>query len=346
MKKDCSDPAAALEKKGIIVFAECEAGRIAEVTYEVIQFARILAAEYNEEKITIIIAGRDIRRAAETLARCTGFTVIGAQSALLEPYCAEAYQLALLPILSSLDPRYVCIAHTAIGSDWAPGLATALGASCITSITGISVKDSRLIFTRPAFKGKWNMLIAPLKEQSILTIQPGAFPAFTKEVGNNGNVKILDIKIVPRWTVTGETLLPEEASRDLEEADVIVGAGRGIGKEENLSLIRELAGLYQKSAVGGSRTVCDLGWLPYPSQIGITGKSVAPKLYIACGISGSLQHVTGIKGARFIAAINKDPEAPIFQVADWGIVEDLTTFIPLLLDYYAQMKDGEADKIV
>jgi electron transfer flavoprotein alpha subunit len=342
MKKDCSDPAANLEKKGIVVVAECEAGRVAEVTYEVIRFARILTAEYDEEKITVVIAGRDIRRAAEALARCTGFAVIGVESAMLEPYCAEAYQLALLPILSSLDPRYICLAHTAIGSDWAPGLAIGLGATFITAITGISVKDSRLIFTRPAFKGKWNMLIAPLKERSILTIQPGAFPACTKEAGDNGNVEILNVEIMLRWTVTGEILLPEEASRDLEEADVIVGAGRGIGKEENLSLIKELAGLYQKSAVGGSRTVCDLGWLPYRSQIGITGKSVAPKLYIACGISGSVQHVTGIKGARFIAAINRDPQAPIFQVADWGIVEDLTTFIPLLLDYYVQMRDGKA----
>jgi electron transfer flavoprotein alpha subunit len=114
---------------------------------------------------------------------------------------------------------------------------------------------------------------------------------------------------------------------------VVVAAGKGIGREENLALIRRLAAIFPKGAVGASRLVCDAGWLPYPHQVGVTGKTVAPKLYLACGISGTIQHVTGMRGSRCIVAINTDPRAAIFQVAHYGIVEDLTTFIPLLLDF-------------
>jgi electron transfer flavoprotein alpha subunit len=124
----------------------------------------------------------------------------------------------------------------------------------------------------------------------------------------------------------------EERDLDLSIADVIVSAGRGIGNEENLALIRQLAGLFSKSAIGCSRTVCDRGWLGYQHQIGLTGKTVSPKLYIACGISGAIQHVTGMSGSKYVVAVNKDPGAAIFQVADVGIVEDLTIFIPLVID--------------
>ncbi|MGD0275603.1 MAG: electron transfer flavoprotein subunit alpha/FixB family protein [Syntrophales bacterium] len=342
MNMDCSEIADRLSVddagNGIVIIAECEGGRITPVTGEAIRFARLLIGGSDKEEIVIVIPGRNIMRAAGTFAETTGLPVIGMESDTLDPYCAEAFQQALIPVISSLAPRFVCLAHTAIGSDYAPGLAVGLNTACITAITKISGEDSERVYQRAAFKGKWCMSVAPIQRRAVLTIQPGAFPASEEGSAVKGRVETIRPDITLLWTKTGEVTPSSQASRELGEAEVIVGAGRGIGAEENVSLMRKLAGLFPKSAVGGSRTVCDLGWLPYSLQIGITGKTVSPQLYIACGISGSIQHVSGIAGARYIAAINRDPQAPIFQIADWGIVEDLTTFIPLILECYDKMK--------
>lgn len=327
-------------RNGIVIIAECEGGRIILGIGEVIRFARLLAGGSDQASTVVIILGHDVRQAAGILAENTGLPVVCMESDALDPYCAEAFHQALIPVISSLAPRYVCLAHTAIGSDYAPGLAVGLNAACITAITKISGEDSERVFQRAAFKGQWCMTVAPIQRCAVLTIQPGAFPASGEGSAAKGSVTITRPDITLRWSKTGEVTPSSEASRDLGEAEVIVGAGRGIGAEENIALMRKLAGLFQKSAIGGSRTICDLGWLPYNLQIGITGKTVSPQLYIACGISGSIQHVSGIVGSRYIAAINRDPQAPIFQVADWGIVEDLTTFIPLILECYEKMKDS------
>ena len=165
----------------------------------------------------------------------------------------------------------------------------------------------------------------------VVTVAPGAFRPAAAVGEARGSVTERVIERTPRGSRVLGTRRGEPADPGLARAEVIVSAGRGIGRRENLALVERLAALFPRSAVGGSRPICDAGWLPYRRQVGVTGATVAPRLYVACGISGSSQHRTGMRGAGFVVAINTDPDAAIFQVADVGVVEDLATFIPLVL---------------
>ena len=178
------------------------------------------------------------------------------------------------------------------------------------------------------------MDVTPERDTTVLTVLPGAFKAEQKSPRAHlaGSMEVLKIPDHPQKIRTLGVIPAEEQDLDLALADVIVSAGRGIGAEDNLELIRRLAGLFSKSAMGCSRTVCDLGWLGYKHQIGLTGKTVAPKLYLAVGISGAIQHLVGMKASQCIVAIHKDPEAPIFEVADYGIVGDLMEVVPALTE--------------
>ena len=339
----------------IIVIAELSDGRVLPVTYELTAFARAIAAG-DSCPVRIMVPGRDIQAAARGLADETGMDVIALEGDALDPYNAEAWMTALAPWLVVQKPRYVCIPHTSRGCDFAPGLAVRLGAACITAVESFRRQDGVISFTRSIFNGKIRMHVAPLMDVTVLSVLPGAFNAAEESQGSPGSsplpgikqdgcskpcrstahVEVLKIQDRPE-KIQALGVIPAAAQDlDLALADVIVSAGRGIGAEENLELIRRMAGLFPKSAVGCSRAVCDRGWLGHKHQIGLTGRTVAPKLYIACGISGAVQHIAGMRGSRVIVAINKDPRAAIFQVADVGIVEDLSTFIPLLISYSFQ----------
>ncbi len=178
--------------------------------------------------------------------------------------------------------------------------------------------------------------IVPKTPNVVITVLPGVYPPFVSQTHSPGSVKKLEF-FAPAPPLGSKTIGFKEAThRDsrLGDAEVIVSAGRGVGKKDNISFIKDLAAIIPRSALGASRAVCDLGWLEYSQQIGITGQNVSPKLYIACGISGAVQHVSGMKGAQNIVAINIDPNAAIFHVAHYCIVEDLSTFIPTLLDEF------------
>jgi electron transfer flavoprotein alpha subunit len=319
----------------IIVIAELSDGRVLPVTEELIAFARALAAG-DSGPVRIMVPGRDIEPVACRLADETGMDVIALEGDSLEPYNAEMWMAALASRLAVRKPRYVCIPHTSRGCDFAPGLAVRLGAACITAVEGIRRQDGVISFTRSIFNGKIRMYVAPETDTSVLTVLPGVFN--TQEMSRKGSgsspghVQILKIPDRPQRIRAMGMIPAAEQDLDLALSDVIVSAGRGVGCEENLAWIRRLAGLFSKSAVGCSRALCDLGWLGYKHQIGLTGRTVAPKLYIACGISGAVQHIAGMRDSRFIVAVNKDPRAAIFQVADVGIVEDLNTFIPLVME--------------
>ncbi len=334
----------------IIVIAELSDGRILPVTHELIAFARALAGD-DSAAVYIMAAGREVRDLARDLAHETGMDVVALEGDALDPYNAETWIAALTPQITARKPRYICIPHTSRGCDFAPGLAVRLGAACITAIEDFQRQDGVVSFTRSIYNGKIRMHIAPQTDVTVLCVLPGAFKAATeyqerpdpsplpgmkhdgyfKDPGAVGRVEVLKIPDRPQ-KIRSLGLIPAVAQDlDLALADVIVSAGRGIGAEENLALIRRMADLFPKSAVGCSRAVCDRGWLGHKHQIGLTGRTVVPKLYIACGISGAVQHIAGMRGSRVIVAINKDPRAAIFQVADVGIVEDLNTFIPLLI---------------
>jgi electron transfer flavoprotein alpha subunit len=305
----------------IVVIAELSDNRVLPVTYELIAFARALSTG-DFAPVRMIVPGRDVHAVARDLADDTGMDVIALVGDPLEFYNAETWMTVLATWLTARKPRYICIPHTSRGCDFAPGLAVRLGASCITAVEGFRRQGDAIRFVHTIFNGKIKMDVATEMDTTVLTMLPGAFKA----------VEVLKIPDHPQKIRTLGVIPAEEQDLDLALADVIVSAGRGIGAEENLALIRRLAGLFSKSAVGCSRTVCDRGWLGYKHQIGLTGKTVAPKLYIACGISGAVQHVAGMRGSKMVVAVNKDPGAAIFQIADIGIVEDLITFIPLVIN--------------
>jgi electron transfer flavoprotein alpha subunit len=315
----------------IVVIAEYFENHVSPVTYELIAFSRLLQNS-SSMPVVVIVLGRDVRQIAERISAATGFSVKGIEGEHLEPYNGEIYKTVLRSVLSEINPKYVCIAHTSRGYDFAPGVAVQMKASCITGVEGLHDQDGVLTFVRSIFKEKLKVEVMPSAPRVVLTILPGMFKAAEEKAGLGGSFDI--IKTVfssDRVRSMGLVVSAEEFS-DLSEAEVIVSAGKGIGNHENLELIQKLAALFQKSAIGGSRAVCDIGWLGYKHQIGMTGKTVAPKLYIACGISGSAQHTYGMRQSQCIVAINTDPQAPIFRIADYGVVEDLTTFIPVILE--------------
>lgn len=318
-------------EKSIVVIAEHFQGELKPVTYELVACAFELQKLFPAD-VKIIIVGDEVEGIAKKIATDTGLDVIGVQDPNLVFYNGEVYTGILVELLPDLYPKYVCIAHTTQGWDYAPGLAVRLRASCITGVGKAFRAHDRICFTRSIYNGKLVAVVSPSAELTVLTIQPGIFKLPTLHNPTPGSVDMRTVSHPPQQSRTVGIKRTKVEDSALAEAQVIVSAGRGIGKKENLGLIYQLAALFPKSAVGGSRPVCDMGWLEYKRQVGLTGTTVTPKLYLACGISGAPQHIAGMGGAGFIVAINTDPDAAIFNVADVCIVEDLTTFIPACIE--------------
>jgi electron transfer flavoprotein alpha subunit len=203
-------------------------------------------------------------------------------------------------------------------------------------VTGLRLDQDRIGFQRPVHGGRFLAETVSLTDGTVVTIQPGAFRELETWPPGKGSLELLSRPFPSSGTEVLGTKAAAQQDASVAEAEVIVAAGRGIGKQENLKLIHDLAALFPRSAVGGSRPLCDQGWLRYSQQVGLTGATVSPRLYIACGISGAYQHLAGMRESAFIVAINQDRRAAIFDWADVGIVEDLETFIPLLIEAWAK----------
>lgn len=308
-------------------------------TLEIVSTAQYLSTARGREA-AVVMCGVEPEAAARDVAAGTGLPVFALRGALLDPACGDDAVRALASLLRQLDPVHVVLTHDSRGADLAPALAVHLGAACVTAVEEFAFRDGRRTFLRSICRGRMRMEIRPEVSCTVLTVLPGVLGgespggdcAVMGGKATAGFVKILETapgrgRIALKGKIRGE-----EGGVDLSEADVIVSAGRGIGREENLDLIRRLAGLFRNAAVGASRPVCDQGWLGYRHQVGLTGRTVTPDLYMACGISGTSQHLAGMKGSRCIVAVNRDPAAPIFRAAHYGIVEDLTVFLPLFIE--------------
>ncbi len=321
----------------IIVIAEHADGQINPVTYELIAFAKKLQAQ-ESLGISVIILGAEIQKPATEIAEISGMDVTGFDIPQLPDYNGEIYCRVLAEHLTAAPPVYVCVAQTSRGLDFAPALAVELDAACISGIEDILPDADGICFARPLFGGKSMAHIRPEAKTAVLTVQPGIFSENRQDTVKSGRVALKTAAIEPKWWHSLGTIHQDTDTAGISQADVVVGAGQGFGDQESLELAHRLASIFPKSAVAGSRIVCDLRWLEYGCQVGVTGATVSPRLYIACGISGAIQHVSGMRGSELIVAINKDPAAAIFQVADICIVEDLMTFIPTLIEVY-QNKD-------
>jgi len=317
-------------RSNIHVVAEYDENGIADVTYEAVSAARILAGD-DPSAIELVVLGRDVSGLAARMAAETGLHVVTLEAGVLETYTAEGYRKALVECLADGRPGWVVIPHTARGCDYAPGLAVSLHAACITAVHGIDQTGGRPVFMRLRAWGKLEAHVVSNSQIGVVTITPGAFGRERRPVASPGEISRHKAEITLSETKSCFIVKSPTGNRELDDAEVVVSAGLGVGSQENMSLIRDLAGLFRRGAVGGSRAVCDRGWLEYRSQIGLTGKSVTPRLYVACGISGAMQHLAGITGAKIVVAVNKDGQASIFRHADVGVVAELETFIPLLM---------------
>ncbi len=317
-------------KVDVIVIAEIFEGAVKPITYELLGLAQQVAGE--PAAIGFVMLGNELGGPAAEVAQRTGRGVLALEADGLAEYNGETWRETLTAVLKELRPAWVCIPHSSRGWDYAPALAARLEAACVTAVEAVSHRDGRLCFRRPVYGGKLAAEVCALTDTAVLTAATGAFKAPDPHSGPPGRVERRSVRCVPgRWQSQG-LVAAEPGDRGLLEADVIVSAGRGIGKRENLDLIRRLAAVFAKSAVAGSRPLCDLGWLEYRCQVGVSGATVSPRLYLACGISGAGQHLSAIRGAGFIVAVNRDPQAAIFNLADVCVVEDLTAFIPAFLE--------------
>ena len=323
----------------ILVVAELRPGRLQPVSLELAAFGRQLAQAAGGS-VTGVVLAAPARPVAEEFAQSSGLPVLALENEHFSVYNAEAYLQALARIVSERQPAFILIAHTSTGWDFAPRLAVAVKGSCSTGVTGFESGD-RIRFHRAICGGKIAIEVAPIPDTvAVVTVMPGAIKPIEPEAAGAIEVKAVEADRAGTRTLGFQEAPPR--SLDLSRAEVIVAAGRGLGGPEHLGLIQELASLFDRGAVGASRPVVDAGWLPLEHQVGMTGQTVAPKLYLACGISGAIQHTLGMSRAGLIAAINTDPAAAIFNVAHLGVVQDLHQFLPVLI---AKLREQREKKL-
>jgi electron transfer flavoprotein alpha subunit len=313
----------------ILVVAEQRAGTVNRASWEV-----VAAAQQAGGDVTIAVLGAGIDGAAAELAaaKVAGVTTVDAPA--LADYTADGYVQALAALVEQQQPDLVFLPHTYQTRDFAPALAARLGRTLVPDVVGLAAQDGGFVYTRPVFQGKLNADVrAAGPAPHLVSFQIGAYRADAAARGDSpAPIAPADVAI-DAGAIRQKPEAPfQEAKQavDLSQAERIVAVGRGIKGQEHLALVESLAKA-MGAEVAASRPICDAGWLPMDRQIGSSGQTVAPKLYVALGISGAIQHLVGMKGSRTIVAINKDAEAPIFEVADYGIVGDLFEVVPALI---------------
>jgi electron transfer flavoprotein alpha subunit len=307
-------------------------GQLPRISWEAIAAAQRLAAQ-SGGKAEALVLGSGIGLAAADVAKCDLAAVHVADHEALRAYTPGGYIGALAPAIQAARPDWVVFPHTYQSVDYVPRLAQAVGAGLLPEVTGFEAGDGGLVWSRPILGGKLQSKVRVKGEGTVLvSVQAGAFPA-DGVVKGEAEVRPLDADL-SGLAPDREILGYEEVGGDqidLTKADVIVAVGRGVGGADKMGPLEELARALG-AEIGASRPVIDNGWLPRDRQIGSSGQTVAPKLYIAAGISGAIQHLVGMKGSSVVVAINKDPGAPIFTVADYGIVGDLHEVVPALTE--------------
>jgi electron transfer flavoprotein alpha subunit len=329
----------------IAVIASTENRRVTSSTWECFAFAQQLAQDVNAT-ITLIFIGERSNEVAGRISAKTGCKAIAVDLPGTERYHGELVQKALVRVLKKAPHTYIVAPHTTSGMDYAPALALDLGGTCITAVEELRTKGGVLGFIRSMFNGKIQAEMrapnASLSSPLIVTLQTGAVKPVKPDENRPPDLCHCRFDIEAKHMKYQKTRPSPFQGSDLAKADVIVSGGRGIQDADNYQLIEMLAGIFPRAATGASRPICDYGWASYAKQVGATGAVVAPKLYIACGISGAIQHLEGIRDARFVVAINKDAFAPIFKTADLCVVEDLVTFIPLVKQVWEEKKTSSA----
>ncbi|HKC62710.1 MAG TPA: electron transfer flavoprotein subunit alpha/FixB family protein [Pyrinomonadaceae bacterium] len=322
---------------GILVFTEHRAGALNKTSLEAIAAAQSLGSQL-QQTLTAVVLGSNVNNLAQEIAAYDVSRVVYAENEKLADYTPDGYTDAMERVVRELQPQLVVMPHTYLVRDFAPKLTARFGKGLISDCIRARVEDGKATFTRRIFLGKIDAdVVSEADAPVFVTFQSGAYRGDQAARGSGAQVETMNIEV-------GEIRMKPEApfqevkqAVDLTKADIIVAVGRGIKSKDNLALAEQLA-----AALGGdlaaSRPICDAEWLPIDRQIGSSGQTVAPKLYIALGISGAIQHLVGMKNSGTIVAINKDPEAPIFDIADYGIIGDLFEAVPVLTEEIKKLK--------
>ena len=312
--------------KGVWIVAELRDGAYRKVSFEIASAARKLADQLGEE-VGAVVCGSGVEGKAAELGKYGVDKVYVADNAALEPYTTDAHAAAVAKIVKEKDPAILLLAASVQGKDLSSRLAGKLATGLATDCTALRIDGGKLVAIRPMYAGKCFGEIMTSSFPQMATLRPNVFPIV--ESAKAGAVEKYDPALDPAQLKTKVADFQKDVSGKIEltEANIIVSGGRGMKGPENFNILEDLAKVLG-AAVGASRAAVDAGWRVQTDQVGQTGKTVSPNLYIACGISGAIQHLAGMSSSKFIVAVNKDPEAPIFQRADYGIVDDLFKVVP------------------
>ena len=316
--------------KPVFVITEQRNGAFRKATYEVVSEGRRLADKFGTELFAITL-GSQVEEIAKTLGNYGADKVLVAENEIFTNYSAEGYTKTIVEAVNQVEPGVILLTASAMGKDLGPRVAVKLGIGLAGDCIGLNAENGNISARRPMYAGK---VIADYEFDSVpqmVSLRPNIFPATEPDTSKTAVLEKIEVTTSAGdlKAIVKQVVAVAGAKMDLTEADVIVSGGRGMKSPENYNILEELADLLG-GVVGASRAAVDADWRPHADQVGQTGKTVSPNLYIACGISGAIQHLAGMSSSKCVVAINKDPDAPIFEKADYGIVGDLFEVVPVL----------------
>ena len=327
--------------RDVYVFAEQRDGELQKVGIELVGKARELADDLGQQ-VAAVLLGSGVKDKAQELIACGADKVVVVDDVMLEEYVTEPYTKALTAVINAKDPEIVLYGASSIGRDLAPRVSARIHTGLTADCTALEIDEETklLMMTRPAFGG--NIMATIVCEDfrpQMATVRPGVMKALESDASRSGEVEEFKVKFsdADMNVKVRETVKTAHKSVDITEAKILVSGGRGIGSAEKFKMLEELAGVME-GEVSSSRACVDSGWISADRQVGQTGKTVRPELYLACGISGAIRHAAGMENSDFIVAINRDEDAPIFDIADLGIVGDLNAIVPKLTEAVKAVK--------
>jgi electron transfer flavoprotein alpha subunit len=318
----------------VLVLGEVRDGSLRNVSFEAIAAGKTVS---EGGEVVAVLIGKSVSALGEEMIQYGADKVVVVEDDKLEQYTSDGYSQAVLAVIDQEKPEGIIFGHTALGKDLSPKVASKLSTGLISDATDLEEAGGNLVFTRPIYSGKAFEKKIVTGGVIFATIRPNNIEPLAKDESRTGEVSSLSVDIKDLRTIIKEVVRKASEGVDLSEAKVIIAGGRGVKSEDGFNPLKELADVLG-GAVGASRGACDADYCDYSLQIGQTGKVVTPDLYIACGISGAIQHLAGMSNSKVIVAINKDAEANIFNVADYGIVGDLFEVVPMLTEEFKKLK--------
>lgn len=316
----------------ILVIAEHKEGAVTSGALEAIGAGRYVSDRLNTG-LSVVVLGSGISALSSAISNTGIDNIYLIENHFLTQYTSDAHLAALYPFIKTNEPSIILIPSTCLGRDLAPKLAARLKTAYVSDVSGIEVGSNEILFTRPVYGGRLLSTVKCRDEMSwVVTLRPRAFEKPAAPASKPSKVKSFPVDIDPSYIRTIiKNMEKTQKGLGLTDADIVISGGRGMKGAQGFKMLEELAGILG-GVVGASGAAVDAGWMPHSAQVGQTGKIVSPKLYIACGISGAPQHLAGMSTSKYIVAINKDPDAPIFKAADYGIAGDIFEVLPVLIE--------------